>query len=162
MKRRSSLRLIEWPMPPISGDVRQIIFTSLLHLGGGVLNGFHNILVPGTAAQIPGDPPADLFLAGIRVLAQQGIRRHQHARSAEAALQTMLFLESLLQRMELTVLHKAFHCEQFAAISLYGKHGARFDRLSIEQNSACAAMGSVTTDVGACQSGNSPDKVDQQ
>src|SRR5271156_1937276 len=124
MNRRSSLRLMEWPMPPISGDVGKIIFTSLIHLGGGILYGLHNVLVPGTAAQISGNPPTNLLLTGVRVLAQQGIGRHQHARRAEAALETMLFLESLLQRMELTILHQSFHREHFAAIGLHGKHGA--------------------------------------
>src|SRR5271170_4271677 len=124
MKRRSSLRLMEWPIPPISGDVGKIIFTSLLHPGGGILYGLHNVLVSGTAAQVSGNPPANLLLAGVRVIAEQGIRRHQHARRAEAALQTMLFLKSLLQWMELTVLHQSFHREHLAAIGLHGKHGA--------------------------------------
>src|SRR5580704_74993 len=143
MKRRSSLRLIEWPMPPASGDVRQIIFTSLLHLAGGVLYCLHDVLVASTAAQIPRDAPTNLLLAGIRVFAQQSIRRDQHARRAEPALQAMLFLEPLLQRMQLAILHQAFHGEQFAAIGLHGKHGARFDCLAVEKDGARAAMGGV-------------------
>src|ERR1700757_1640615 len=106
MKRRSSLRLIGWPMPPTSGDVRQIIFSSLLHLVRGILNGLDDVLVPGTTAQIPRNPPADLFFVGAWVISEQGIGRHQHAGRAESTLQAVLLLEPFLQRMQLAVLHQ--------------------------------------------------------
>src|SRR5260370_41299438 len=131
MKRRSSLRLMGWPMPPISGDVGEIMFPSLLHLAGGILDSFDDVLVPGTTAQVPGDAPANLFFRRIRILLKEGVGRHQHARRAVAALQSMLFFESCLQWMELAVLHQAFHGEQFAAIGLHCEHGAGFDGLSL-------------------------------
>src|SRR6516162_10224556 len=99
MKRRSSLRLMAWPMPPTSGDVRQLMFFSLRHLVGRKLDRLHNVLVAGAAAQIARDAPANLFLTGRWILLQKDIRRHQHARCAVAALQPVLLFESFLQRM---------------------------------------------------------------
>src|SRR5271170_30589 len=124
MKRESSLRLMEWPMPPISGDVWKSIFFSLLYLAGGILHGFDNVLVPRTTAQVAGNSPANLLLAGIRVRLEQSIRRHQHPRSAIAALQAMLFFEAFLQRVKLAVLHQALHGQHFAAVGLYREHRA--------------------------------------
>src|ERR1700746_1670906 len=83
------------------------------------LHRFDNVLIAGAAAQIAGDTPADLLVSRISVLLQQGISREQHSRSAEAALQSVLLLESLLQRMELAILHETFHREQLAAICLH-------------------------------------------
>ena len=83
------------------------------------------------------------------IVVQQGIGGHQHARSAEAALQAMLFFEALLQWMQLAVLHQAFDGEHFAAIGLHGEHGAGLDRLAIEHHGAGAAMGGVAADVCA-------------
>src|SRR5271165_6271169 len=99
MKRRSSLRLMGWPMPPTSGDVRQLlIFASLVHLAGGKLHRLDDVLVTRTTAQVAGDSPTNLFLRGVGVLLKQCVRRHQHTGRAEAALQTVLFFKSLLQR----------------------------------------------------------------
>src|SRR5271156_5363455 len=104
MNRRSSLRLMGWPMPPISGDVRQLpIFAPFVHLAGGKLHRLDDVLVSRTAAQVAGDSPTNLFLRGIWILRQQCVGGHQHARGTESALQTVLFLESLLQGMQLAV-----------------------------------------------------------
>src|SRR5215469_7556168 len=102
-----------WPIPPTSGDVRQLMLFSLRHLFGCKLNSLHDVLVSGAPAQIAGDTPADLLLTGRRILLQKDIRRHQHARRAIAALETVLLLESLLQRMERSVLAEALHGHQF-------------------------------------------------
>src|ERR1700677_833907 len=96
------------------------------------------------------------------ILIQQGIGGDEHAWSAVAALQAVLFFEALLQRMELAVLHQAFHRQQFATVCLHGEHGARFHRLPIQHHGAGAAMGGVTSDVRARKPGKAADEVDQQ
>src|SRR6476646_9600538 len=102
IRRGSSLRLIECPMPPTSGDVFGAICPPLAPLGGE-LDGLHDVHVAGAAAQIPGDRLADVLFAWLRVAAEQGVTRHHHARGAEAALEAVLLEEPLLNRIELAV-----------------------------------------------------------
>src|ERR1700752_1278617 len=153
---------MEWPMPPTSGDVRQPMFSSLFHLAGSKLDRLDDVLITGASAQVSGDSPAYFFLAGMGILLEQRVGRHQHARRAVAALQSMLFFEALLQRMKGSVLHQAFDGEQFTAIGLHRKHGARFDCLSVEHNSAGTTMTGVATYMCACESRNTSDEVDEQ
>src|SRR6267142_1872135 len=102
MKRGSSLRFIEWPMPQIFASVLGslivgswvLIDAALAHLLGRVLHGLDDIHVPGTAAQISGDGLADLQLARILVALEQCARGHEHARGAESALQAVLLGET--------------------------------------------------------------------
>src|SRR6185295_18714112 len=65
-------------------------------LGGGVLNGLHDVLVAGAAAEIAGDAEPDLVLARVRILLQQAVGPHDHAGRAIAALQPMHLAETLL------------------------------------------------------------------
>src|SRR5262250_1676614 len=97
MKRGSSLRLIEWPIPPISADVRGVgamtsSSTSLPRPGRrrGVLDGLDDIHVAGAPAKIPGDRFADVAFGRIRIRLQERVARQHHARRAVAALQAML------------------------------------------------------------------------
>src|ERR1700745_3508894 len=124
MNRRSSLRLMGWPMPPTSGDVRQLMFFSLPHLGGRELDRFHDVLITGATAEIARDAPANFFLARRWIFFEEDIRRHEHARRAVAALKTVLLLESFLQRMQGAVFAETFDGHQFAAVRLNGEHSA--------------------------------------
>src|SRR6266849_7059763 len=83
MKRGSSFRLIECPIPPTSGVVLSAI-TSLplrarlgrrgspdvlrlalpANLGRRVLDGLDDVDVPGAPAEVAGDGPADVVLTG--------------------------------------------------------------------------------------------------
>src|SRR6187397_1451553 len=121
MNRGSSLRLTEWPMPPISGLVRGsasvVIFVTPRstgrdrlcaglglgrggHLGGRLLDGFDDVHVAGAAAQVAADALADLRVRGVRVLADQPRGLHDHPRRTEAALEAVLVPEGLLERVE--------------------------------------------------------------
>src|SRR5262249_43462532 len=100
MKRGSSLRLIEWPTPPTSAVVRGAIGFSSTQPCGGVLDRFHDVDVPGAAAQVPGDRVADLGFRRIRVASEQRDAGHHHPRRAVAALQAVLLPEPFLDRMQ--------------------------------------------------------------
>src|SRR6478736_10068108 len=120
MNRGSSLRLTEWPMPPISGLVRgtaSVVISSLpssgrdrlraglglgcrRHLGRRLLDRLDDVHVPRAAAQVAADPPADLLLGRVGVLTEQPGRLHDHSRRAEAALQAVLVPERLLEWMK--------------------------------------------------------------
>src|SRR5205823_11939043 len=73
----------------------------------------------------------------------------QHAWRAEAALQSVLLKESFLDRIELAVLLQSFHRHDLTAVRLNGERRARLDRLSVEQDRACAARRGLAPDVRA-------------
>src|SRR5262245_48235775 len=100
MKRGSSLRLIEWPIPPTSAVVRgSMVSSSLPKLGRRVLDGLHDVHVARTAAEVARDRVPDVALGGRLVLAQERNARHHHAGRAVAALEAVLLPEAFLDRM---------------------------------------------------------------
>src|SRR5216683_32952 len=103
MKRGSSLRFMEWPMPQIFASV----FSLSMHFLRRVLHGAHYVQVTRAAAQVAGDRLADLLLARVLVALEQRRARHQHSRRAVAALQRVLLGEGFLHRMELAALLEA-------------------------------------------------------
>src|SRR5260221_14278447 len=141
MKRGSSLRFIEWPMPQILASVLGSLIAGLLmrlrstlrlaHFLGRVLHGLDDIHIARAAAQIPANSLADLLLARILVAYEERARGHQHARRAESALQAVLLGEALLHRMELAALLQSFDRGDLAAVGLHRQHGAGFDRLPV-------------------------------
>src|SRR5687767_285172 len=96
MKRRSSLRLTEAPMPLLA-------MASAPHVRGGRLDRLDDIVIAGAAAQIAIEPLPDLPLRGIRLALEQVDRAHDHARRAEAALQRMVLAKGRLHRVQLAV-----------------------------------------------------------
>src|SRR5205814_9686134 len=66
-------------------------------------DGTHDVLVPGAAAQVAGQPLPNLRLARVGVLAQQVDRGHDHARGAEPALERVLLVERPLHRVQRAV-----------------------------------------------------------
>src|SRR5215470_10994638 len=69
-------------------------------LGTGGLNGLHDVHVAGAAADVAGDRPPDLVVAGVRVAGQQRRADQHHPGGAEAALQAVVLLERRLDRVE--------------------------------------------------------------
>src|SRR3954462_8325549 len=145
-KRGSSLRFIEWPIPQISGLVLGM-GALLLHLLGGVLDGLHDVHVPGAAAEISGDGLPDLRLARVLVAIEERAARQHHSRRAVAALQAVLLPESFLHGVELSVLLEPLDGGDLAPVGLHREERARLHRLSVEQHGARAAMARVATDV---------------
>src|SRR6187549_1073146 len=133
MKRGSSLRFIEWPMPEISGEVlgsmalssargdrgggrRGLDGQRRLQLGGGMLDGFDDVDVAGAAAEVAGDRLADLLLRRVRVARQQGGAGEHHPRRAVAALQAVLLPEPVLDRVQGAVLLQPLDGGDLAAV----------------------------------------------
>src|SRR4051812_45255023 len=67
------------------------------------LDRLEDSLVPGAAAEVPRQSFAHLVLQGTRVVAQQRRDRHDEARCAETALQTVCIPECRLNRRESAV-----------------------------------------------------------
>src|SRR3954451_20776247 len=99
MKRGSSLRLRR---PKPTGRSSAIAMSRLLVLSGPA-DRRDDVLVARAAADAAGDRDADLLLGRVGVLVQQPARGHQHARRAEPALERVLLVEPLLDRVELAV-----------------------------------------------------------
>src|SRR3990172_1275274 len=73
------------------------------HVLRGVEDGLHDVLVAGAAAQVALEGRANLLLGRVGVLPQVGVRGHDHARRAIPALQAVVAMEGLLQRVHLPV-----------------------------------------------------------
>src|SRR3954451_20940614 len=101
MKRASSLRLRR---PKPMGRSVSIATSDLLPLslccpaGGG-----DDVLVARAAADAARDRGPDLVVGGVGVLVEQRPDRQHHARRAEAALERMQLVETLLDGVQLPV-----------------------------------------------------------
>src|SRR5947208_86816 len=102
MSRGSSLRRMRLPL---SFSVLVIVVAMILRscLGRGGSHGVDDVLIPGAAAQIAFDAMADLGVRGRRVPLEQLLGRHDHARRAESALESMLIPEGLLDGVQIAV-----------------------------------------------------------
>src|SRR5262245_16948949 len=126
MKRGSSFRLSECPMPPTSADVRgacsgaivRLLTSRRGQLGGRVLDRLDDVDVARATAQVPGDRVADLVLARARVLLEVRVAGHEHAGRAVAALEAVLLHEPFLDRVELAVLLEPLDRHEGAPIGL--------------------------------------------
>src|SRR5918912_87422 len=134
MKRSSSSRLTLLPshrcsrcstaMPTSLGCWRPLG----LQLACRPLHGLDDVLIAGAAADVARERPADLLLAWIRLLLEQGRRNQHHPRRAEAALEAVLLLEALLHGMQRAVAHEALDRGQRAAVGLHRHEGEGLDR----------------------------------
>src|SRR5688572_10994938 len=99
MKRGSSRRLMDFP------NRRSTVamgITSLLRRGlvlGGPLDGLDDVVIPGAAAEVAFQLMPDLLFGGVRRAVEDLPGGEDHARCAEATLQTVLLPEALLDRM---------------------------------------------------------------
>src|SRR5689334_2359336 len=162
MKRGSSRRLIALP---IRRSAVAAMTPSLLpggHLLGRPLDRLDDVVVAGAPAEVAFQLVTDLLLARRRVALQHLAGGHDHARRAEAALQTVLLPEALLDGMQLTVLGQALDRGDLGAVGLHGEQGARLHRLAVHEDGAGAALAGVAADVGACQPDRLADVVDEQ
>ena len=124
--------------------------TGAHHLARG-LYGAHDVGVTGTPAQIAFETLADLVLGRARVALQQRRRRHEEARRAETALQSVLVPERFLQRREFAVAGQALDRCELSAIRLDGEHRAGFDRSAVDEYRAGTALAGVAADMRAGQ-----------
>ncbi len=114
--------------------------------------GVDDVLVAGAAADVAGQRLANVVLGRRRMLFQIRRHRHQDARRAIAALQTVMLVHRLLNRIELAaVAREALDGREFVAVGLHRQHQAGADRDTIEQNGAGAADAMLAADMGAGQ-----------
>src|SRR5262249_35851542 len=70
------------------------------HFGGGVLDGAHDVVIAGAAAEIALQVVPDLLFRRVRVAAEHAHRSHNHARGTVATLQAVALPEALLHRVQ--------------------------------------------------------------
>src|SRR5262245_60888326 len=103
MKRWSSLRRTDAPMPWAVMDASRFLFRSLLgaaHPGRTGHNGAHDVVVARASTEIALELLADDVLAHVRAFAQHDIDAgHDHAGRAEAALQRVMLTKRRLHRV---------------------------------------------------------------
>ncbi len=121
------------------------------HLLGSPQDCLDDVLVAGAAAEVAGQCPANLVLRRVGVPLEQGLGRHHHAGRAEAALESVLLLEALLDRMQLARGGQTLDRLDLVAIRLHREHRAALDGASVKQHRAGAAVGRVTAGVGTGQ-----------
>jgi hypothetical protein len=109
---------------------------SRCHLIGSILDCFDDIHIPGASAKVTGDRVANFLFGWVWISFEERGRGHHHARCAKAALQTMVFMESLLNGMQLPVRCKTLHGLDFHSIGLNGKDRTRLDRFAIQLHGA--------------------------
>jgi len=98
------------------------------------------VLIPGAPAQVARYRFPDLILGRMRVLLQEGDEGHQKTRGTEAALETMGFPETALDRVQLVrAFGEALNRCDFMTACLYGEHQARPDRFAFQQDRASPA-----------------------
>ena len=112
----------------------------------------HDVVVAGAAAEVAFEALADFLLGGVRIVGEQADRRHHHPRRAEAALQPVLGAKRCRHRMQLAVFTgQPLERRHRTPVGLGGEHGARLDRLAVEQHRAGAAGRRVAADVRGLQ-----------
>src|SRR2546430_2484104 len=101
------------------------------HLAGGIQDRLDDVLVTGAPAEVPLEGLAHLRLRRRRVLLQVARGRHQHARRAVPALQAVVPMEGVLQRVQGPVgAGQSFDRRDLAAVRLDGQERAGLHRLA--------------------------------
>ena len=121
------------------------------------------MVVSGATAQVRGKRVADLCVGGARVVAQKGSQRHQKARRAEPALQTVSATKCGLKGIQLPRCSgEAFNGPQIVAVRLDREHDARPNRLAVEQDGARPADAMFAADMRAGEPEIVSDEIAQE
>ena len=121
----------------------------LPHDGGSVLHGLDDLVITGAAAQIAGEPVADLGISRIRVFFEQCLRSHEDAGGAKSALKGSLVDEDLLQGMQLFAIRHAFDGFDLGAFGFNAENQAGADQPAVDHDAACAAIAGAAAFLGA-------------
>ena len=125
-------------------------------------HGAHDIDVARAHAEIAAEADAYFLVRRIRVVPQQLESRQDHSGSAKAALERVVLLKRLLQRMERLIRREPFNGENLFAVGLGGKEQTGTNRATIEQHRAGAAHAVLAADVGSDQAEIMAQKIDER
>src|SRR5947207_15792097 len=110
------------------------------------------MLITGATAQISIQPMPNLFARRIWIAINNLGRSYDHPGRAIAALQSVMFPEPFLDRMQLPIRGQSFDSCDVRAVGLDREHRAGLHCLAVKQHGARAADRSLATDMRARQS----------
>src|SRR5262245_34813728 len=125
------------------------------------LDGFDHLAVTGAATQVAREGVTDVRHRWVRILIQQPLGRHNHAGTAEAALERPFLLVGFLDGMEAIHSRKAFDGQHVAAVRLPCQHQARVHELAVDNDRAGAAIADVASELGARQIETFPQELEK-
>ena len=146
----------------LSGSGSNGLGRVFLDFVGSVLHCLDDVLVTRAAAQVARHTHADLFFRRAWIVLQEAVSAGQHARCAEAALQTVLFIKTFLHSVQHAAIGQTFYGRNLAAFVLNRKAGAGLDRQAVNVNRAGAAVAGFATDMCASQIQFLAQEMDQQ
>src|SRR5262245_618239 len=166
----SSLRSMRDPMyPPVWTEELVSVLTApssglsrSAHGGGRALDCLDDVLVAGTAAEVPLQPEADLPLVHAGAALDETEGGHDHPGRAVAALQAVVLAEGLLQGVQLAVRGESLDREDVAAVGLDGEHRAGLHRPAVHHHRAGTARRGVAADIRARQPQRLSKEVDEE
>src|SRR5439155_1797691 len=103
------------------------------HFARGVSDGGNDVLVASAPANIAVESFANVGVRRVGLAVEQIMRAHDHAGSAEAALQAVLFPESVLRGIQLSTGGQSFYRSDSAAVGLNRQYGAGFNGTAVHQ-----------------------------
>src|SRR5262249_31582669 len=129
----------------------------------GFEHGGNDAGIAGTAAEMAAKHLHHLSFGRIGITLKEIGERHENAGGAESALQRVIILERLLQRVERAVWSgERFHRRHRPALSLDGERQARAHRRAVDEDGAAAAHAVLAADVGSGGAEYIAEKVAQQ
>ena len=134
-----------------------------LHRLGRGQDGLHDVLVAGAPAEVALEADADGGLVERAfALPDQAVGGHDHARGAVPALQAVVLVERLLERVHPVLAGHALDGGDLAAVRLDGEHRAGLHRPPVHQDGARAARRGVAPDVRSGEPEVLPQEVHEQ
>jgi hypothetical protein len=115
------------------------------------LDGVDDVLIAGAAAEVSLDAVPNLVFAWIRVVVEQLLDRHDHARSAEPALQPVLVPKRFLDGVHVAIARHPFDRRDLQAVRLHREDRARLHRAPFEHHRASAAHRRLASDMRSRQ-----------
>ena len=123
----------------------------------------HDARIAGTPAQMSAQDLPYVHLGRPRIALQIVGEGHEDAGGAESALQGVMVLECLLQRIKGGVQRREqFNGTHVAALGLNGERQARAYGSAIDQDRAASANAMLAADVGAGRTERMAEKVTEQ
>ena len=152
------------PRPFLAARGKADIFIRASHftLLRGFLHRCHDLHVSRAHAQIPRQTLANLLFAGVRVLAQQRVGRHDHSGRAVSALEAVVLDEGLLNGVQRVALRQTLDGGDLLAVGLHRKHEARFHQRAVQLHGARAAFSDNAADVRAGEADGLPQKIGKE
>jgi hypothetical protein len=121
------------------------------------------VLVSGAATEVTVKALSYFMFGGGRIAVQNLLGNHEHSRSTEPALQSVLVPEGFLNAMKFAAaLSQAFHSQNIRTVCLNREHRATLNRTAIHLDGTGSAERRFATDVGSGKPHYFPQVVDQK